>query len=169
MITIGLFKEFRQFAIKGNAADMGIGMVLGAAFSGLIDSFVSDVLLPPVGIVLAKMNFSNLFFSLDGSYYSSLSDAQEAGAATINYGLFITSFIRFIIILFVIFIVIRQMNKWKQPNQHPGVAMTKKPCPYCKLSIPSQAVKCPNCGSDLEISTEDRWDYNRKRPQLRIK
>lgn len=126
------------------------------------------MLLPPVGVFLAKMNFSNLFITLGGGHYTSLSEAQEAGAATINYGLFITSFIRFLIIVFVIFLVIRQMNRWKKPDQHPMDAMTKKECPYCKTAIPSKAIKCPNCSSDL-----DDWKENRSRkktsPNLRLK
>ncbi|WP_255639654.1 large conductance mechanosensitive channel protein MscL [Aquibacillus saliphilus] len=162
-------KEFRQFVLKGSAADMGIGLVLGAAFSGLIDSFVSDVLLPPVGLLLAKMNFSNLFLVLGGGHYSSLKDAQEAGVATINYGLFITSFIRFIIIVFVIFIMIRQMNRWRRPNQHPVDSMTKKECPFCRLPIPSQAVKCPNCSSELDEQNRSQISTNKSKLRIKIK
>nr|WP_272446244.1 large conductance mechanosensitive channel protein MscL [Aquibacillus salsiterrae] len=165
---MSLFKEFRQFILRGSAAEVGIGIVLGAAFSGLIDSLVSDVLLPPVGVLLAKMNFSNLFITLGDGNYTSLSAAKEAGAATINYGLFLTSFIRFIIIVFVIFMVIRQMNRWKKPGQNPVDAMTKKECPYCKMGIPSQAIRCPNCSSDLEIKTDDRV-INKSDSPLRLK
>ncbi len=109
------------------------------------------MLLPPVGVFLAKMNFSNLFITLGGGSYRSLQDAEQAGAATINYGLFITSFIRFVIVVFIIFVVIRQMNRWKKPDQHPIDVMTKKDCPYCRMPIPTKAIKCPNCSSNLEI------------------
>lgn len=110
---MGLFKEFRQFTMRGSAIDMGVGMVLGAAFSGFIDSLVTDILLPPIGLLYSKMNFENLYVSLDGSSYPSLLAAKEAGAVTINYGLFITAVVRFIIILFAVFVVIRQINRWK--------------------------------------------------------
>ncbi|MDC3422081.1 large-conductance mechanosensitive channel protein MscL [Aquibacillus koreensis] len=148
---------------------MGIGLVLGAAFSGLIDSLVTDVILPPIGVLLAKMNFSNLFITLGGeTHYDTLTKAQEAGVATINYGLFITSFIRFVIVLFVIFLVIRQLNRWKKPGQHPVDSMTKKECPYCRMSIPSKAIKCPNCSSDLDEVGEKRIK-NTSSPRLRFK
>ncbi|CQR47119.1 Large-conductance mechanosensitive channel [Paraliobacillus sp. PM-2] len=164
-MPIGLFREFRLFILKSSAAEVGIGLVLGAAFSNVIDSFVSDVLLPPVGVFLAKMNFSNLFITLGGAHYRSLQEAEEAGAATINYGLFITSFIRFVIVVFIIFLVIRQMNRWKKPDQHPIDAMTKKDCPYCRMPIPSQAIKCPNCSSSLQMKKEKTED---SRPRLRL-
>lgn len=115
------------------------------------------------------MNFSNLFITLgSGGPYTSLTQAQEEGAATINYGLFITSFIRFVIVLFVIFLVIRQMNRLKKPGQHPVDAMTKKECPYCRMSIPSRAIKCPNCSSDLN---EDKMEsrVKKQKPKLRLK
>ncbi|MDC3413276.1 large conductance mechanosensitive channel protein MscL [Aquibacillus sp. 3ASR75-11] len=165
MVYIRFLKEFRRFVIKGNAADMGVGIVLGAAFSGLIDSLVKDILLPPVGLILAKVNLSELYISLSGRHYTSLAEAQEAGAATVNYGVFITNFIRFIFVLFAVFIVIRQLNRWKKPNQDPAVSMTKKECPFCCTSIPSQAVKCPNCSSELDQRT---IDYKRS-PKLKIK
>lgn len=147
---MGIFHEFKQFTIRGSAVDMGVGMVLGAAFSGFIDSLVTDLLLPPIGVLYSSMNFENMFISLDGLFYPSLAAAKEAGAATINYGLFITAFIRFIIILFAVFLVVRQMNRWKKPHQHPLDGLTKKECPYCCLPIPPRAVICPHCSSSLE-------------------
>ncbi|MCA0985008.1 large conductance mechanosensitive channel protein MscL [Halobacillus yeomjeoni] len=147
---MGVFKEFREFAVRGSAIDMGVGMVLGAAFSGFIDSLVTDILLPPVGLLYAKMNFESMFISLSGTMYPSLSAAREAGEATINYGLFITALVRFIIILFAVFVVVRQINRWKKPHQNPVHSMTKKECPYCCMPIPSQAVICPNCASQQE-------------------
>lgn len=128
---------------------MGIGMVLGTAFSSIIDSLVTDVLLPPIGLLMSEMNFSNLYIVLGSRGYTSLAEAQEAGAATINYGLFITSLVRFLIIFFAIFLIIRQMNRWKKPDQHPVMSMAKKECDYCRMSIPCQAIRCPHCSSDL--------------------
>ncbi|MBH0231670.1 large conductance mechanosensitive channel protein MscL [Halobacillus yeomjeoni] len=147
---MGLLREFREFTVRGSAVDMGVGMVLGAAFSGFIDSLVTDLLLPPVGLLLAKMNFEDMFISLSGTMYPSLAAAKEAGEATINYGLFITAVVRFIIILFAVFVVVRQMNRWKKPHQNPVHSMTKKECPFCCMPIPSQAVICPNCASHQE-------------------
>ncbi|MBD1223051.1 large conductance mechanosensitive channel protein MscL [Virgibacillus halodenitrificans] len=163
---MGLFKEFRQFTMRGSAIDMGVGMVLGAAFSGFIDSLVTDILLPPIGLLYSKMNFENLYVSLDGSSYPSLLAAKEAGAVTINYGLFITAVVRFIIILFAVFVVIRQINRWKKPHQHPIDSMMKKECPYCCMPIPIKASICPNCSSTLEKEPE-RWKS--KPPRWRVK
>src|SRR5690625_5745065 len=114
---MGLFHEFRQFTVRGNAVDMGVGVVLGAAFSGLIESLVRDILLPPAGMLYSKIDFENLYIILNGRTYPYLEAAKEAGAATIIYGLFITAFIRFIIILFIVILVVRQVNSCKIPNQ----------------------------------------------------
>ncbi|QTN01325.1 large conductance mechanosensitive channel protein MscL [Sediminibacillus dalangtanensis] len=160
-----MFKEFRQFILRGNAADMGIGMVLGAAFSSIVDSLVTDVLLPPIGLLLSQMNFSNLYIVLGSGRYETLAEAQAAGAATINYGLFLTSLIRFLIIFFALFLVIRQMNRWKKLDRHPGMAMQKKECNYCRMPIPIHAVRCAHCGSDLvKVETNDR-----KEPWIHVK
>ncbi|MCA0972516.1 large conductance mechanosensitive channel protein MscL [Halobacillus litoralis] len=153
---MGLFREFKQFAVRGSAVEMGVGMVLGAAFSGFIDSLVTDMLLPPIGLVYASMNFESLFINLSGGYYPTLAAAKEAGAATINYGMFISATIRFIIVMFAVFMVVRQINRWKKPHRHPMDAMTKKECPYCCMPIPSQAVICPNCSSSLSVD-QPRW------------
>src|SRR5699024_9316716 len=128
---MGLFHEFRQFTVRGNAVDMGVGVVLGAAFSGLIVSFVKDILLPPAGMLYSKIDFEYLYISLNGRTYPSLEAAKEAGAATINYGLFITAFIRFIIILFVVFLVVRHVIRCKKPHHHPIDSITKKECLNC--------------------------------------
>ncbi|TGB01945.1 large conductance mechanosensitive channel protein MscL [Halobacillus salinus] len=159
---MNLFREFKEFTVRGSAVDIGVGMVVGAAFSALIDSLVTDVLLPPIGLVYARMNFEDLFISLSGDYYPSLAAAKEAGAATINYGVFLTASIRFMIIMFAVFLVVRQINRWKKPHQHPMHSMTKKECPYCCMPIPSQAVICPNCSSSLEKRTFDK-------PKWRVK
>ncbi|UOQ47116.1 large conductance mechanosensitive channel protein MscL [Gracilibacillus caseinilyticus] len=163
---MGLLQEFRQFAIRGSAIDMGVGMVLGAAFSGFIDSLVTDILLPPIGLFYSKVNVEDLYITLNGGVYSSLAAAREAGAVTINYGLFLTAVVRFIIILFAVFIVVRQINRWKKPHQHPMDSMTKKECPYCCMPIPSRALICPNCSSDQK---ESRLNWEKRKPKLRIK
>ncbi|WP_235182841.1 MscL family protein [Gracilibacillus boraciitolerans] len=124
-------------------------------------------MLPPLGLLYARMDIENLHISLSGRTYTSLADAKEAGAITINYGLFISTSIRFMIILFVVFLVIRQMNRWKKPHQHPLDSMTKKECPYCCLSIPpTRAVICPHCSTSLE---EEQDATERAMPRLRIK
>jgi len=165
---MGLFHEFRQFTVRGNAVDMGVGVVLGAAFSGLIESLVKDILLPPAGMLYSKIDFENLYISLNGHTYPSLEAAKEAGAATINYGLFITAFIRFIIILFVVFLVVRQVNRWKKPHQRPIDAMTKKECPYCCTPIPVRAIICPNCSSTIEKQQNHKHE-TAEHPRWRIR
>ena len=163
---MGLLHEFRQFMVRGSAIDMGIGVVLGAALSSFVDSLVRDILLPPLGLLYTKMNIENLHISLSGNNYPSVAAANEAGAITINYGLFFSAAIRLIIILFVIFIVVRQMNRWKKPHQHPLDSMTKKECPYCCLSIPNRAIICPHCSSALK---QPKREETNKYPRLRIK
>ncbi|GAA0446922.1 large conductance mechanosensitive channel protein MscL [Lentibacillus halophilus] len=162
---MGLFQEFRQFAIKGNAVDIGVGVVLGSAFSGFIDSLVKDIILPPIGLLYSKINFQDWYISLSGTTYPSLEKAKEAGAATINYGVFLTVSIRFILILFTVFLVVRQINRWKKPHQHPLDSMTKKECPYCCMPIPTKAIICPNCSSSVKTKETQR----KSGPAWRIK
>jgi large conductance mechanosensitive channel len=162
-----ILKEFKLFAMKGSVADMGIGMVIGAAFGNLIDSLVKDIMLPPIGLLLARANVSNLFINLSGGFYPTLADAHEAGAATINYGMFLTTFLRFIIVMFAVFLVVRQINRIKKPNENPLSSMTKKECPYCYSIIPSQAVRCPSCTSQLSSTKQQLHD--KKPSALHIK
>src|SRR5699024_3475396 len=136
---MGMFREFKQFVLRGSAVDMGIGVVLGAAFSGLVDSLFRDILMPPVRMLYADFNIDNLYISLDGHTYPTLETAKQAGAAVLNFGEFMSAVIRFFIIVFVVFLVIRQINRWKKPDRHPVDAMTKKECPYCCMAIPSRA------------------------------
>ncbi|GAB4075131.1 large-conductance mechanosensitive channel protein MscL [Barrientosiimonas marina] len=164
---MGLIRDFRQFVIRGSAVDMGVGVVLGVAFSGLINSLVKDILMPPIRFLYAKIGIQNMYISLTGDVYPSLEKAEEAGAITINYGLFTMAFIRFIIILFAVFIIVRQIKRWKNPHKHPIDSMTKKECPYCCLAIPSKAVICPNCSSWLQEEKVKR--YHRPKPTWRIK
>ena len=140
-----MLKEFREFALKGNVVDMAVGIIIGAAFGKIINSFVSDVLMPPIGLLLGKVDFSNLFLNLSGKPYDSLASAKAAGAATINYGLFLNTMIDFTIVAFAIFLLIRQINRLKrQPEQ------TTKECPYCLSRIPLKATRCPSCTSELK-------------------
>jgi large conductance mechanosensitive channel len=142
-----MLKEFKEFAMKGNVLDMAIGIVIGAAFGKIVTSFVSDVLMPPLGKLLGNMDFSDLFINLSGQQYATLAEAKEAGAATINYGIFFNTIIDFVIVAFAIFLLIRQVNKMKK--QPPPAPPNTKSCPFCVSSIPVKASRCPHCTSDL--------------------
>ncbi len=144
---MGFISEFKEFAMKGNVLDMAIGIIIGAAFGGIVNSLVKDIIMPPLGLVLGKVNFTDLFISLDGKSYVSLAAAQAAGAPTINYGVFINTIINFIIVALAIFIVIRKVNAMKRKPAPPEP--NTKECDYCKESIPKAAVRCPHCTSDL--------------------
>jgi large conductance mechanosensitive channel len=142
-----MFKEFRDFAIRGNVLDMAIGIILGAAFGKIVSSLVNDVLMPPIGLLLGRVNFSSLFLNLSGKPYESLAGAKAAGAATINYGLFLNTVIDFIIVAFAIFLVVRQVNRLKrQPEKNT------KDCSYCLSKVPLKATRCPHCTSELKVA-----------------
>jgi large conductance mechanosensitive channel len=142
-----MLKEFKEFAMKGNVLDMAVGIIIGAAFGKIITSMVSDVIMPPIGLILGRVDFSSLFLNLSGAHYDSLAAAKAAGAPTINYGLFLNAVVDFLIVAFVIFLVIRQVNRWKKPV--PAAAPATKECPYCYSAIPIKATRCPNCTSEL--------------------
>ena len=143
-----MLKEFREFIMRGNVMDMAVGIIIGAAFGKIVTSFVSDILMPPIGRLLGNMDVSNLFINLSGGNYATLAEAKKAGAATINYGLFLTTLIDFFIIAFVIFLLVRQINRLKR---EPLPALpTDKECAYCFSNIPLKAVRCPHCTSELE-------------------
>jgi len=142
-----MFKEFKEFAMKGNVLDMAVGIIIGAAFGKIITSFVSDILMPPLGLLLGKMDFSNLFINLSGQEYASIGAAKEAGAATLNYGIFINTVIDFLIVSFAIFLLVRQVNKMKR--QPPAAPPNTKDCPFCATAIPIPAKRCPHCTSQL--------------------
>ncbi len=144
-----MFKEFRDFAMRGNVIDLAVGVIIGAAFGKIVSSLVTDVLMPPLGLVLGKVDFSSLFISLSGDHYDSIAQAKAAGAATLNYGLFINNIIDFVIVAFAMFIVVRQINRL---TAKPAPTPTTKPCPFCISTIPLTATRCPNCTSELSAT-----------------
>jgi len=143
-----MIKEFKDFIMRGSVLDLAIGVIIGGAFGKIIASLVSDLLLPPIGMLLGKVDFSNLFINMSGGSYASLADAQKAGAATLNYGLFINNVINFLIIALVIFIIIKQVNRFTKPALAPATPTTKE-CPFCYSNIPIKATRCPNCTSQI--------------------
>ncbi|HEU5409529.1 MAG TPA: large conductance mechanosensitive channel protein MscL [Candidatus Acidoferrales bacterium] len=143
-----MLKEFKEFAMKGSVLDMAVGIIIGAAFGGIINSLVHDMIMPPIGLLLGHVDFSNLFLNISGTSYPNLAAAKAAGAATINYGVFINTIINFLIIAFAIFLLVRQVNRWtKKPGPPPEV--TTKDCPYCLSKIPVKAKKCAYCTTAL--------------------
>lgn len=142
-----MLKEFKKFALKGNMIDLAIGMIIGSAFTKLVTSLVESVIMPIITIFTGKMDFSNLFLALDGKEYTTLAAAQEAGASVVAYGSFLTGVIDFLIMSFVVFIVVRQINRLKKKEEVAPI--TTKKCPYCTSEIAIEATKCPHCTSDL--------------------
>jgi len=149
-----MFKEFKEFAVKGSVLDMAVGIIIGAAFGTLVASFVSDVLMPPIGLLLGNVDFANLYVVLHAGGvpgpYASLAQAQAAGAVTLNYGLFIDKIIAFLIVAFALFLVIRAMNRLKRKAEAPPAEPTTKDCPYCATAVPVKAVRCPHCTSEIK-------------------
>ncbi len=144
-----MLQEFKEFTMRGNVLDMAIGVIIGAAFGKIITSFVNDILMPPIGLLLGRVDFTNLFINLSGQPYGSLEEAQAAGAATINYGLFLNTVLDFIIVAFVIFLLIRQVNRLKRESEALPAEPTTKECPYCLSTIPIKATRCPQCTSEI--------------------
>ncbi len=142
-----MLKEFKAFVMRGNVLDMAVGIIIGAAFGKIVTSLVNDIIMPPLGLLLGKIDFSNLFINLSGTPYVSLAAAKAAGAPTINYGVFINIVLDFLIVALVIFLLVKQVNRLKaQPAPAPP---NTKECLFCHTSIPIQAVRCPNCTSNL--------------------
>jgi large conductance mechanosensitive channel len=146
-----MLKEFKEFAMKGNVLDMAIGIIIGAAFGKIVSSMVSDVLMPPIGMLMGSVDFSSLFFSLNGQSYPSLAAAKAAGAPTINYGVFLQTVLDFVIVAFVIFLLVKQINRMKKPEAPPVLPSTK-PCPYCLSEIPVRATRCSQCTSEVKAA-----------------
>lgn len=142
-----MLKEFKKFALRGNMIDLAVGMIIGSAFTSIVNSLVNDMIMPVVSIFTGKVDFTNWFIALDGGSYATLEAAQEAGAATFNYGSFISNVINFVIMAFVVFMFVRVMNKMKK-KEEPAAPTTKK-CPFCKSEISIEATKCPHCTSEL--------------------
>ena len=139
-----MLKEFRDFALRGNVVDMAVGIIIGAAFGKIVSSLVSDVIMPPVGLMLGQVDFSGLFIDLSGTGYATLAAAKAAGAPTLNYGMFLNAVIDFTIVAFAIFLVIKQMSRFRAK---PAASPTTRPCPECLSSIPVKARKCAYCAS----------------------
>ncbi len=152
-----MFKEFKEFAMRGNVVDMAVGIVIGAAFGAIVKSFVDDVLMPPIGLLLGNVDFANLFVVLkEGTKaagpYASLAAAKAAGAVTLNWGTFINTIISFIIIAFAVFLVIKGINRMKREKEAPPAEVTTKECPFCFTTISIQASRCPHCTSQLTVA-----------------
>jgi large conductance mechanosensitive channel len=148
---MGILKEFREFAVKGNAVEMAVGIVIGAAFSGIVSSLVKDIIMPPLGMLAGSVDFTNRFITLAGDEtFKSLKLAQDAGVPTINYGIFLNNLLNFVIIAFCIFVVVKQMNRLNSLLPKPSVEPTTKTCPQCLSTIPIKAVRCAHCTSPLE-------------------
>jgi large conductance mechanosensitive channel len=149
-----MFKEFKEFALRGNVVDMAVGIIIGAAFGTIVKSLVADVIMPPIGLLLGNVDFSNLFIVLKAGTaagpYTTLADANAAGAVTLNYGIFINTIISFIIIAFAVFLIIRNINRLKREEEVPAAEPTTKECPHCFSTIPIMAKRCPFCTSSLE-------------------
>ena len=149
-----MLKEFREFAMRGNVVDMAVGIIIGAAFGAIVKSLVDDMIMPPIGMLLGNVDFSNLFVVLKqgakaAGPYTSLAEAHAAGAVTLNYGLFINTVISFIIVAFSVFLLIRALHRMQQKLEKPMAATTKE-CPFCRSTININATRCPNCTSDLK-------------------
>jgi len=147
-----MFKEFKEFAMRGNVLDMAVGIIIGAAFGKIVTSFVEDVMMPPLGRLMGKVDFSNLFLNLSGKSYETIAAAKAAGAPTLNYGLFLNVCINFAIVAFAVFLLVRAMNKLKREEKPPAAAPTTKPCPQCLMDVPLAAKKCGHCTSQLSAA-----------------
>ncbi len=149
-----MFKEFKEFAMRGNVVDMAVGIIIGAAFGTVVKSLVGDIIMPPIGLLLGNVDFANLFILMKtgnpSGPYLSLAEAQKAGAVTINYGTFFNTIISFIVVAFAVFLLIRSLNRLQRPEKAPET--TTKECPYCLSTIPMQATRCAHCTSELKAA-----------------
>lgn len=151
-----MIKEFKEFVMKGNVVDMAVGIVIGAAFGAIVKSLVSDIIMPPVGILLGNVDFSNLFVIIkEGAAagpYATVADAQKAGAVTVNYGLFVNSVISFLIVAFSVFLLVKSINNMRRQQETPPPAPDTRECPYCLSAVPLKATRCAHCASELKAS-----------------
>ena len=144
-----MIKDFKAFIMRGNVVDLAVAVIIGAAFGKIVNSLVNDVIMPPIGLILGKVDFSNLFINLSGTPYESLKAAKDVGAATVNYGLFLNALIDFVIVAFAVFLMVRSVNKLHRKTEAASPAPTTKECPFCATSISLKASRCPNCTSQL--------------------
>jgi large conductance mechanosensitive channel len=149
-----MFKEFKEFAMRGNVVDMAVGIIIGAAFGSIVKSLVDDVLMPVIGLLMGNVDFANFFFVLKAGKvpgpYATLAEAKAATAVTMNYGLFINSIVTFLIVAFAVFLLIKQINALKKEEAAPPAAPTTKECPFCLSTVPLKAIRCPHCTSELK-------------------
>ena len=146
-----MLKEFKEFAMRGNVLDMAVGIIIGAAFGKIVTSLVNDLIMPPIGVLLGGVDFSEIYLNLSGGSYESLAAAKEAGAATINLGVFINTVLNFLIVAFAIFLLIRNVNRLKRKEETaPAPAPTTRDCPHCLSAIPIKATRCAHCTAELE-------------------
>src|SRR5215471_1054354 len=143
-----MLKEFKEFIMRGNVLDLAVAVIIGAAFGAIVNSMVNDIVMPPIGLIMGHVDFKDLFMALNGQTYPSLAAAKTAGAPVIAYGQFINTVINFLIVAFVIFIVVKQANRFNKPAEAPAAPATKE-CPFCVSTIPAKAVRCPQCTSEL--------------------
>jgi large conductance mechanosensitive channel len=141
-----MFKEFKEFAMRGNVIDLAVGVIIGAAFGKIVTSLVDDIIMPPIGLLLRGVDFPNLFITLKGEHYATLVEAKQHAVPTLNYGLFLNTIINFLIVAFCVFLLVQQVNRW---TRKPEAVVATKECPQCAMSIPINARKCPHCTSQL--------------------
>lgn len=144
-----VMKEFKEFAVKGNVVDLAVGVIIGGAFGKIVTSLVNDIVMPPIGMVLGKVDFSALYINLAGKHYASLAEAKAASAPTLNYGAFLTTVLDFLIVAWVVFLVVRTINRLKRKENHTPAPATTRECPYCLSQIPVKATKCAHCTSTV--------------------
>jgi large conductance mechanosensitive channel len=146
-----MLKEFREFAVKGNVLDMAVGIIIGAAFGKIVTSLVEDVIMPPIGLLLGKVDFSSLYINLSGQAYPSLAAAKAAGAATIAYGAFLNNVLSFVIVAFAVFLLVKAVNRLRE-KEHEAEEATEKACPFCQSAVNLKATRCPHCTSELQAA-----------------
>ncbi len=141
-----MWKEFREFASRGNVVDLAVGVIIGAAFGKIVTSLVNDIVMPPIGMLLGRVDFKSLFIALNGQAYASIADAQKAGAPTINYGVFLNTVLEFLIVAFVVFMLVREINRLRKPAP---AGPEQRDCPFCLTKVALAATRCPACTSEL--------------------
>jgi large conductance mechanosensitive channel len=146
---MGMLKEFKEFAVRGSVLDLAVGVIIGGAFGKIVSSLVDDIIMPPIGLILGNVDFTNLFINLSDKSYPSLAAAKAAGAPTVNYGVFLNSVITFLIVACVVFLIVKQVNRLRRGDEKAAEPTTKE-CPYCLSAIPIKATRCPHCTSELK-------------------